>query len=257
MEQFNVRKFLYENQSRFTNLSDAIWAVPELHFEEVESCRLTKLAMEEAGFDVTDNAGGLPTALMGSFGSGKSIIAFVGEYDALPNLSQEAGISQFSPITKGGNGHGCGHNLLGAGAFAAACAVKQYIEETDADATVRYYACPAEEKLGNRKFDHHVRPIAPEVLMYGSTDVSDISWIKPTVQFGGATWAIGTAFHSWQVVAQGKSSLAHKGMLFTAEVLAKTAIECIENPLIIEKVKEDLVNRLSGESYLSLIPTEK
>lgn len=464
MSQFNVRHYLTENKSTFTNLSDAIWDTPELHFEEFESSKITKQAMEDAGFTVTTNIGGLATALMGTFGHGKNVIAFIGEFDALPNLSQQSGVTELSPVKEGGNGHGCGHNLLGAGAFAAACAVKKYIEETNADASVRYYACPAEEngsgkaymvkegafddvdaviswhpmdvngvfnvhtlanysvtfkftgisshaaasphlgrsaldavelmnvganylrehiiqearlhyavtntggtspnvvqpyaevfyliraphkkevmeiykrvqdiakgaalmtgttfeeefqgaasdliqntvlnelmnrvalesehddyteedlqfaeaiyasmatnlqenayktmlpehreKLGERKINHYVTPLKEEVTMYSSTDVSDVSWVKPTVQFGGACWAIGTTFHSWQVVAQGKEPVAHKGMLFTAEVMAKTGIELIENPSLIDAAKKDLEYRLGDEKYESLIPNK-
>lgn len=145
MKQFDVQQYLEENKHIFTDLSDQIWDIPELNFQEKESCKLTSQALVEAGFTVTQNVAGLETAVMGSYGNGDTVIAFLGEYDALSNLSQKNGEVNFDPIEEDGNGHGCGHNLLGAGSFAAACAVKKYIEETNAPFTVRYYGCPAEE----------------------------------------------------------------------------------------------------------------
>lgn len=463
MKQFNVTDYLEANKQMFTQLSDRIWEVPELHFQENKAASLTEQALNQAGFEVTTNVAGLHTALMGSYGTGKTVIAFLGEYDALPNLSQKSGIAEFEAIEENGNGHGCGHNLLGTGSFAAACVLKEYVEQSGADVTVRYYGCPAEENgsgkaymakagifddvdvaiswhpnvlntvmnlrslanyattfkftgisshaaatphlgrsaldaielmnvgvnylrehiiqearvhyavtnsggtspnvvqpyaevtylirapkkhqvmdiykriqkvaqgatlmtetsfeeqfegaasdlipnqvlneimnkealqsetislteedyryaeaiyqslddnskataydlvlpqqkeiLGDRKINHLVTPLFPEMQMYGSTDVADVSWITPTVQLSASCWAIGTPLHTWQVVAQGKSPLAHKGMLFAAEVMAKTAITCIENPTVIEEAKAELKQRLNGVSYESLIPS--
>lgn len=462
MKPFSTSDFLQANRLKFTQLSDQIWAVPELHFREKKAATLMEAAIQAAGFEVTKNVGGLETALLGSYGTGGTVIAFLGEYDALPNLSQKSGVAQYDAIEENGNGHGCGHNLLGTGSFAAACALKEYIEKTQADITVRFYGCPAEEngsgkahmakagvfddvdvaiswhpnvmntvmnvrtlanyattfqftgisshaaatphlgrsaldavelmnvgvnylrehiiqearvhyavtnsggtspnvvqpyaevtylirapkkkevleiykriqkiaqgaalmtettfeeqfegaasdlipnrilnevmnaaalnakgmslteadnryaqeiydsldegsqanayslmlpeekaKLGERKINHLVTPLLPETQMYGSTDVGDVSWITPTVQLSASCWAIGTPMHTWQVVAQGKSHLAHEGMLFAAEIMADTAIKCVENPALIEQAKAELQQRLQGVPYESLIP---
>ncbi len=82
---------------------------------------------------------------MGEAGTGGPVIAFLGEYDALPGLSQVAGIAEPRPVEPGGNGHGCGHNLLGAASLLAACALKDWLDQTGTPGTVRYYGCPAEE----------------------------------------------------------------------------------------------------------------
>ncbi|EON72102.1 M20 family metallopeptidase [Lysinibacillus sphaericus] len=133
-------------------LSDAIWAVPELHFHEEKSVQYMKEALEKEGFETEIGIANLDTALVATFGTGKPVIAFLGEYDALPGLSQRGGTTQHEPLEVGGNGHGCGHNLLGTGAFAAAVAVKDYLEENNQSATIRFYGCPAEENGSGKAY---------------------------------------------------------------------------------------------------------
>lgn len=90
--------------------------------------------------------------------------------------------------------------------------------------------------------------------MGGSTDVGDVSWVVPTVQAYGPTLAIGTQLHTWQVVAQGKSPLAHKGMIATAKVMAATGLAALESPQLREAAWADLKRRLKGQAYRSPIP---
>ncbi|MFJ7405415.1 MULTISPECIES: M20 family metallopeptidase [unclassified Lysinibacillus] len=133
-------------------LSNAIWAVPELHFQEKKSVQYMKAALEKEGFATEVGVAGLETALVATFGSGKPVIAFLGEYDALPGLSQKGGATHYEPLENGGSGHGCGHNLLGTGAFAAAVAVKDYLEQNNQSATIRFYGCPAEENGSGKAY---------------------------------------------------------------------------------------------------------
>lgn len=458
---FNSRDFIQNHAPIFTKLSDAIWAAPELYFQEKKAKQYTEKALIDAGFTVTTNIANLETAILGEFGNGPTVIAFLGEYDALPQLSQKGGATQFEPLEKNGPGHGCGHNLLGSGAFAAACTLKAYVEQTNAPITVRFYGCPAEEfgsgkaymtkegvfddvdlaitwhpwyynnvfnmrslanyavkfkftgisshaaasphlgrsaldavelmnvgvnylrehvepevrmhyavtntggsapnivqqyaevsyliraprkkqvvdvlkrvekvahgaalmtetsvevefegaasdlipnkvlaevmqaqleKAGDlhfteeeykfadslfQTFDENVKeaafaqfsqnlgdkrlvstpgPLMKEMMLFGSTDVGDVSWKVPTAQVYTTCWAFGTPAHTWQVVSIGNTTIAHKGMLYAAEIMANTAIAAIENPEIIEQAKQELMERLNGESYQSLIPDEK
>ncbi|RPF53351.1 M20 family metallopeptidase [Aquisalibacillus elongatus] len=137
---------LVENKKDlFTNMSDRVWDFAETAFKETQSANYICSKLEEEGFEVERGVAGIDTAFVGTFGSGQPVVGFLGEYDALPGLSQEKGIAEHKPITKGGNGHGCGHNLLGTGSFAAAIAVKDYMEQNGISGTVRYYGCPAEE----------------------------------------------------------------------------------------------------------------
>lgn len=128
-----------------TGLADRVWGTPELLYGEFKSCAEHTAMLHDKGFRVTENVAGIPTAVMGEAGSGGPIIAFLGEYDALPGLSQVAGIAEPQPVVAGGNGHGCGHNLLGSAALLAACAIKDWLAETGRPGRVRYYGCPAEE----------------------------------------------------------------------------------------------------------------
>jgi aminobenzoyl-glutamate utilization protein B len=126
-------------------MADQVWAVPELLYGEFASCAAHTEMLHRKGFRVTEAVVGIPTAVMGEAGSGGPVIAILGEYDALPGLSQVAGIAEPRPVVEGGNGHGCGHNLLGAAALLAACAIKDWLAATGTLGRVRYYGCPAEE----------------------------------------------------------------------------------------------------------------
>jgi aminobenzoyl-glutamate utilization protein B len=449
-------------RSTYTAVSDEVWELAELRFQEVRSVAAQIAVMEREGFTITPNVAGIPTAFMAEAGSGAPILGFLGEYDALAGLSQEAGVGEPRAIMPGAPGQGCGHNLLGAGSMLAAVLVKEYLEANGLSGTVRYYGCPGEEGGSGKTFmarsgtfddldaafcwhgasfngvmsvrmlaniqvffrfrgvashaagsphlgrsaldaveltnvgvnylrehmptdhrvhyaitnsggvspnvvqanaevlylirapdvaqaqrlyervcnvargaalmtdtelqieidkacsdtlpntalesalyenlkqmggvpfdaqdrafaeairtsltpehitsslatyDAHVDPSAPlhdGVLPFdgtslsraGSTDVGDVSWITPTVQAYGATWAIGTPGHSWQVVAQGKSPGAHKAMLHAARALAATALDAIHNPDLLERAKAELRERTGGRPYACPIPPE-
>lgn len=130
-----------------TALSDRIWGMPEILYEEYASVAEHRAALADKGFAVTDTPAGLPTAVIGRarVGTGGPVIAFLGEYDALPGLSQQAGIDHPAPVVAGGHGHGCGHNLLGSGALLAAVALRDWLADSGLAGEVRYYGCPAEE----------------------------------------------------------------------------------------------------------------
>mgnify|MGYP002597253902 CR=1 FL=1 len=113
--------FYLESQKEFlAGVSDSVWDTPETCYEENVSAETVCRALEEAGFTVERNVAGISTAFMGTYGHGKPVIGFLGEFDALSGLSQTAGIAEKCPLVPGGNGHGCGHNLLGAGCLAGA-----------------------------------------------------------------------------------------------------------------------------------------
>ncbi|GAB3794355.1 M20 family metallopeptidase [Virgibacillus kimchii] len=453
-ERMNV--LIEEKRAKFISVSQRIWELAEKSYEETASADLLCKNLEEEGFTVERGVADIPTAFIGSFGNGKPVVAIMGEYDALAGLSQEAGVAEQKPIEKNGNGHGCGHNLLGTGAFAAAVAVKEYMQENNLPGTVRYYGCPAEENgdakafmvrdgafddvdfsltwhpapanavsamnalatyqvyfrfkgrsahaaaaphLGRSALDavelmnvgvnylrEHIIPQAkvhyavtntggysPNVVQsdaevlylirapkvdqveqiyqriikiaegaalmtetemevefdsgtsdliknrtidrvmldnfhklgtpvfteeeiqfakkiqdtltedelntlwddrmkgqilsdiilpltdeeaFASTDVADVSNVTPTSQAHAVTMANGTSLHTWQVVAQGGSSIGEKGMLHAAKVIAATAVEVMQDPELIEQAKQELNEKLGGKSYVSPIPQE-
>ncbi len=144
-------QWIDNNQEFFTNLSDQIWNFAETGYQEVKSARLLADALEDGGFKIERGIAEIPTAFVASYGKGTPVIAILGEYDALPGLSQEV-TTQRQPIEDGGNGHGCGHNLLGVGALAAAMGVKEAIDAGEVQGTIRYYGCPAEENGSGKAF---------------------------------------------------------------------------------------------------------
>ena len=141
-----------EKAGLFTGLSDQIWEYAELSLKEHQSAALYCRLLRELGFSVTEKLCGIDTAFCGSFGSGAPVIGILGEYDALSGLSQQAGETVPCPVQPGGSGHGCGHNLLGAGSLAAAVAVKRYLETSGASGTVIFYGCPGEEGGAGKAF---------------------------------------------------------------------------------------------------------
>ena len=139
-------------KQNFCEISDKIWDNPETAFLETVSAGILIDALKAYGFEVTEKLAGIDTAFSGRFGSGKPVIGILGEYDALSGLSQVEGSAVKQPIVDGAPGHGCGHNLLGVGALAAAVGVKKYIEETGCSGTVIFYGCPGEEGGSGKAF---------------------------------------------------------------------------------------------------------
>ena len=132
-------------QDAAIELSDRVWGMPELAYAETRSAAEHTAYLNAEGFRVTENLAGIPTAMMGEAGEEGPVIAILGEFDALPGLSNEAGIAEHKPVPGDGNGHACGHNLLGAASLLAATAVKDYLAANGLKGRVRYYGCPAEE----------------------------------------------------------------------------------------------------------------
>ena len=134
-----------EKAELIARTADSIWGFAELSLQEECSAALYCKTLEGEGFTVERGACGIPTAFSASFGTGRPVIGILAEYDALSGLSQKGGSLIREELVPGGCGHGCGHNLLGAGAMAAAIGVKAYLEETKRPGTVVLYGCPGEE----------------------------------------------------------------------------------------------------------------
>lgn len=463
-----IQDYIDSHQKEYTAISDTIWEYAETRFQEHRSSRLQQEYLRQQGFSIRAGLAGEDTAFIAQYGNGSPVIAIMGEFDALEGMSQKADCTTLSPLQEGAAGHGCGHNLLGVGALAAACALKAYMEQAHLPGTVRYYGCPAEENAGGKAFlvrdgffddcdiaiswhpfaydqvvygssnanyrvfftfhgtpahasnsphlgrsaldavelmdigvnymrehmidearvhyaitdtggkapnvvqsqaqvlyairapkvtqvhelfqricsiaegaammtgtsveikqvaaysnmvsnqtickqmeqdfaavtpisysedeleyarrffealsaqnkkDHYsntVRYFGPVLAkeqaaqpiftaladhnkyesMKGSADMGDVSWNIPTAYFYGVTWAAGTPTHSWQAVAQGKSSIAHKGMLHAAKVLAATGYAFLTDPELIRKAKEELITTLNGEVYPNPLPKD-
>jgi aminobenzoyl-glutamate utilization protein B len=139
-----VEQFVDDNAAEWKQTSKQIWDFAELGYHEDKSSALLQAQLKAAGFTVQSDVADEPTAFVATYGLGKPVIAILGEFDALPGLSQQA-LPQRAPVVANAPGHGCGHNLLGSGAALAAVAVKQYMAKNHIQGTLRYYGTPAEE----------------------------------------------------------------------------------------------------------------
>ena len=457
MNKHIIWEYVEKLEPRFHALADQVWSTPETCYGEHLSMEAHYSELIHHGFKVKQGIAGIPTALIAEAGTKGPVIAFLGEYDALAGLSQQSDIFEEKPIKKNGNGHGCGHNLLGSAAMQAATSLKNWMTETGTEGIIRYYGCPAEEggaaktfmvrekafedvdiaitwhpgslpgvvrgsSLANCRVDfmfegrashaagaphlgrsaldaielmnvgvnymrehmpdkariHYaiidgggispnvvqskgrvryvvrdentpkmlkllervkkiargaammtetkvkikmlagvsnliynktlgevmqrnldllgppvftnkerqyakkmqstmsyndietaylqagisevkdqvlaesiVPPNAKEIGMSGSTDVADVSWVVPTVQLWGANYTIGTPFHSWQMTAQGKSSIAIKGMTHAATAMAATGVDVLLDKKLREDAWLDLQKLLDQNAYVS------
>jgi len=462
-----ISKYIEDNKSEFIHVSDKIWEYAEPRFCEHQSSSLQMNYMKKRGFRIKSNLAGEETAFIAEFGSGKPVIAFLGEFDSLSGLSQVADSTKQCPIILNGEGHGCGHNLLGTASLAATVALKEYMLENNIPGSIRYYGCPAEENAGGKAYlvrdgyfddcdialtwhpsyinkvanngslsnfrvfftfhgisahaagaphlgrsaldavelmnvgvnymrehmidearvhyaitnsggtapnvvqseaqvlyairapkvhqvkelydrvckiaqgaalmtettveikqvaaysDYIANPVVSEQLekhlnsmcpidytkeelnyaqkfkevitdldknslkpiiinefgkelgeiMYqlpiltavaendkissgkGSTDVGDVSWVVPTGQINVTCWAAGTAGHSWQAVAQGKSSIAHKGLLTAAKIMAMAGFDFLIDPDLVSRANEKWLQSLDGQTYPNPLPS--
>jgi len=152
MKNYNsIINWLDKNAVTYTGIADKIWEYAEPALQEHRSAGIQAEHLQGEGFSITKNVAGMETAFIAERGKGKPVFGFIGEYDALPGLSQKK-TPRKEPLIEGAPGHGCGHNLLGTGAVAAAVAVSRWLEENGMAGTVRYYGCPSEEQLWGKAF---------------------------------------------------------------------------------------------------------
>jgi aminobenzoyl-glutamate utilization protein B len=453
-----------ENEKKIIEWSDKVWDFAELGLLEFKTADYLSDITEKAGFTVDRGVAEMPTAFMGTWSNGDgATIGILGELDALAGISQKA-VPYRDPIKEGSPGHGCGHNIYGAGAVAAGIALKTAMEEYNIHGTIKIYGCPAEETLVGKVwmvrhglFDgvdvvlaHHpgsantagtgssnamnsfkvhfygrtahsagdpengissldavelmsngvnfmrehiiekarvhyiheeaggqpnVVPAYARTWYYvraperaqvneiyawvqdiikganlmarttskiefltgcynklpnkilaelivsqmreigapthteeelafagkmdesieiekkmnslkksnrpewqklrnihfderilddyredrvgaGSTDVSDVSWVVPTIEFSTTCCMLGTPGHSWQYVAQNGMSIGHKGLIFSTKVHAAAALEILSKPNLMKMVKEEWVERVAGREYKPPIPLD-
>ncbi|MGL9623234.1 M20 family metallopeptidase [Bradyrhizobium sp. U531] len=208
-----VWEYVEAHKSKFHNLSDRIWDKPELNYHEVFAATEHSCALASEDFAITQGLAGIPTAIMAEAGSGGPVIAILGEYDALPALSQEAGKAEQRPVVAGGTGHGCGHNLLGSASLLAALAIKEWLARSGLPGRVRYYGCPAEESGSGKSF----------LVRAGAFDDVDvaISWHPST--FTGVWPPVSLACVEMEFTFHGRA--AHAA---TAPHLGRSALDAVE-----------------------------
>jgi aminobenzoyl-glutamate utilization protein B len=214
--QSNTEQVWHEVEARredYFALSDRVWSMPELNYAEHRSAAEHRQMLEQEGFRVTENVAGIPTAVMGEAGEEGPVIAILGEYDALPGLSQEAGLAEHRPLETGGSGHGCGHNMLGSASLLAATAVKNWLAANGLKGRVRYYGCPAEEGGSAKGF----------MVRDGAFDDVDVAICWHPAHFSGVNQAYSLACMEVDFAFTGRSSHAA-----AAPHLGRSALDAVE-----------------------------
>ncbi|MFW6131612.1 MAG: amidohydrolase [Candidatus Aminicenantaceae bacterium] len=137
---------------QFGKISDSIWSYAELGLQEFKSSKLLADTLEKEGFEVERGLAGMPTCFVATYGTGKPVIGILGEFDALPMLSQKGRVPHKEPVVEGAPGHGCGHNTMGTAASCAAIAIKHAMEQYGFEGTLKVFGSPAEETLISRPY---------------------------------------------------------------------------------------------------------
>lgn len=209
METKLLLDYLDSRAGDFIRLSDDIWEYAELSMTEERSCARYVDFLRREGFRVEEQAAEIPTAFRASFGQGRPVIGLLAEYDALSGLSQKPGLTKQEPLLPGGNGHGCGHNLLGAGALAAAVAIKELLCRGILSGTIVLYGCPGEEGCAGKTFmarDGMFREL-DAALTWHPGDVNEITTGSNAACLQMEYTFTGRAAHAASCPEQGRSAL--------------------------------------------------
>src|SRR5580700_287810 len=193
---------------RFGAISRQIWETPELGFHENKSSAVLQQELRSNGFQVVANVAGMPTGFTATFGSGKPVIALMGEFDALPGLSQKD-VPTLSPVLAGAPGQGCGHNLLGSASALAAVAIKEEMQAKGLKGTLRYYGTPAEEGGGGKIYMLHAGLFkdVDAVLAWHPADSNRVNMSSLLANNGGRFKFYGVASHAAAAPDRGRSAL--------------------------------------------------
>ncbi|MFN7993261.1 MAG: amidohydrolase [Bryobacteraceae bacterium] len=193
---------------RMGALSRQIWESPELGFHETHSSGLLQQEFRANGFTVEAGVAGMPTAFTATWGEGKPVIGILGEFDALPGLSQ-SDIPRQEAVRAGAPGHGCGHNLLGTAAALAAIAIKEELAARKLPGTIRYYGTPAEEGGGGKIYLLHAGLFndVDAVLTWHPGDVNSVNLGSSLANNGGKFRFYGVAAHAAAAPERGRSAL--------------------------------------------------
>jgi aminobenzoyl-glutamate utilization protein B len=144
VDERSVMASIDARAATYNDVAMKIWSFAEVGYQETRSSALLQEQLKTAGFSVTAGVAEIPTAFVATWGSGKPVIGIVGEFDALPGLSQAA-TPERQPLVANGPGHGCGHHLFGTASTAAAIAVKEWMSAHKRSGTVKFFGTPAEE----------------------------------------------------------------------------------------------------------------
>jgi aminobenzoyl-glutamate utilization protein B len=199
--------WIERNRSAFIEIAESIWNHPEVSYQEEKASSLQKKYLRDAGFRIRELDDIQRYAFIAEAGKGEPVIGLLGEFDALPGLSQK--VSPFpDPVVPGGPGHGCGHNLLGTACLAAAESVKELLEKGRLKGTIRYYGCPAEEQLGKPILARSgVFSDLDAALCWHPADINTVAAYSTNASIEVSFHFTGKPAHAAQVPHLGRSAL--------------------------------------------------
>lgn len=202
-----ILKSIQENKSAYSSVAQQIWSYAEMGYQEEQSSALLQKTLKAEGFEITTGVAEIPTAFIASYGSGGPVIALLGEFDALPGLSQKALPYKVSNDAKAG--HACGHHLFGTASAAAAIALKNYLIGQNMPGTIRFYGCPAEEGGSGKVYMTRAGLFDDvDIALHWHADSKNSAGIRPALANKSAKFRFyGVSAHAAGAPEKGRSSL--------------------------------------------------
>ena len=202
-----ILKSIQENKSAYSSVAQQIWSYAEMGYQEEQSSALLQKTLKAEGFEITTGVAEIPTAFIASYGSGEPVIAVLGEFDALPGLSQKALPYKVSNDAKAG--HACGHHLFGTASAAAAIALKNYLIGQNMPGTIRFYGCPAEEGGSGKVYMTRAGLFDDvDIALHWHADSKNSAGIRPALANKSAKFRFyGVSAHAAGAPEKGRSSL--------------------------------------------------
>ncbi|MDC3353990.1 amidohydrolase [Flavobacteriaceae bacterium] len=196
-----------ENQKSYAAIAQQIWTFAEMGYQEEQSSALLQKTLQEEGFQLETAVAEIPTAFVASYGSGSPVIAILGEYDALPGLSQQA--VPYKMSNNGKAGHACGHHLFGTASAAAAIAIKNYLQKVGKSGTVKFYGCPAEEGGSGKVYMTRAGLFDDvDVALHWHADNKNAASVRPALANKSAKFRFyGVSAHAAAAPEKGRSAL--------------------------------------------------
>ena len=202
-----ILKTIDQNKDQYSSIAQQIWSLAEMGYQEEESSALLQKTLKNEGFSIKKGVAEIPTAFVASYGSGLPVIAVLGEFDALPGLSQKA--VPYKQSNNGKAGHACGHHLFGTASAAAAIAIKNYLLEENKSGTVKFYGCPAEEGGSGKVYMTKAGLFDDvDVAIHWHADSQNSASIRPALANKSAKFRFyGVSAHAAAAPEKGRSAL--------------------------------------------------
>jgi aminobenzoyl-glutamate utilization protein B len=203
----SILKDIDNDGEAYSKIAQQIWSYAEMGYQEEQSSALLQKTLADQGFEIETGVAEIPTAFVARYGSGQPVIAILGEYDALPGLSQQA--VPYKSSNNGKAGHACGHHLFGTASAAAAISIKNYLEKEGKSGTVKFYGCPAEEGGSGKVYMTRAGLFDDvDVALHWHADNKNAASVRPALANKSAKFRFyGISAHAAGAPEKGRSAL--------------------------------------------------